>query len=254
MTTNVVVLGKGAFGVVRRQGDVAIKRPTDDLGGQVTSLNERTLLRDLNHPNIVKLMGDTMVDGCLELTLELFDLDLCRLIHQHKQAQRSMDYRLIHSVMRQCVLGVQYLHSQHIVHCDLKPGNILIQRLGHVVLADFGTAVRFKTLPIPKTHEVTSLWYRAPELLETLEFTPAIDIWALGCVYGDLLLAGQHRRQTLFPGKTPTDQLLKIIEVPVSFGGKLMQHMLDMEVDTRWSADQCLACSVLSKTDVVSFV
>jgi cell division cycle 2-like len=94
----------------------------------------------------------------------------------------------IKTIMLQLTSAVSYLHSHYILHRDLKTSNILFSNQGSVKLADFGMA-RYTSNPPPRlTQVVTTLWYRAPELLLGVEeYGFEIDIWSLGCIFGELL-------------------------------------------------------------------
>jgi serine/threonine protein kinase len=76
------------------------------------------------------------------------------------------------------------------MHRDLKPCNILISEDGKTVkLADFGLARSFGLALKTYTHEVVTLWYRAPEvMLGTKIYSPAIDMWSLGCIFYELIV------------------------------------------------------------------
>src|SRR5205085_3488128 len=89
--------------------------------------------------------------------------------------------------MKQLLEGTFYLHQQNIMHRDLKAANLLIDNNGILKIADFGLSrpIRNKTL----TGCVVTRWYRAPELLlGERRYTTAIDMWAIGCVFGEILL------------------------------------------------------------------
>jgi len=102
-----------------------------------------------------------------------------------------------------------YCHRRRILHRDLKPQNLLIDRKGFLKLADFGLA-RAVCVPVrPYTHEVITLWYRAPEiLLGSTKYTKGVDVWSIGRILGELLGG-----KPLFPGTSTMNQLDRIIEI-----------------------------------------
>ena len=95
------------------------------------------------------------------------------------------------------------------MHRDLKPENILIRKDKVLKLCDFGLARTF-SLPIGTlTHEVMTLWYRAPEiLLRSKRYNSAVDIWAAGCIMAELMSLSP-----LFPGTNEEDELYKICSI-----------------------------------------
>lgn len=110
------------------------------------------------------------------------------------------------------------------LHRDLKPQNLLVNRNGLLKLADFGLARAFG-LPLRSyTHEVVTLWYKAPEvLLGAKVYTTSVDIWSIGCIFAEmvhiqspiafkfhLLFAQLKGRTALFPGDSEIDQLFRI--------------------------------------------
>lgn len=97
--------------------------------------------------------------------------------------------------MQQLLQGLEYCHSKRIVHRDLKPQNLLIAN-GQLKLADFGLS-RGGVPPLRQyTHEVITLWYRAPEiLLGSSHYSLGVDIWSVGCIFAELV-----NREPLFPG------------------------------------------------------
>jgi len=125
----------------------------------------------------------------------------------------------------QTLLAVRYIHSAGILHRDIKPSNILVSADGTLKLADFGLAIDQAANPEMKSGYIVTRWYRAPELLlGCVEYTSAIDIWAVGCVLGDafdleisasspLILTGHDvvgellGGKPLFRGTSPAHQL-----------------------------------------------
>ena len=95
------------------------------------------------------------------------------------------------------------------LHRDLKPQNILIDRAGSLRLADFGLARAFGLPMKTYTHEVVTLWYRAPEiLLGTKHYSTPVDIWSVGCIFAEMA-----QKRPLFQGDSEIDQLFKVFRV-----------------------------------------
>jgi serine/threonine protein kinase len=211
--TRFEVRGHGAYGVVYKGKDietdkiVAIKKikiESEQEGIPGTALREISLLREINHPNIVPLLDVVAEDKKLFLIFEFLDGDLKEFIEKNE-----MPEKYIKSIAYQLLLGIKECHSKRIMHRDLKPQNILINKAKTgiaIKIADFGLARAFAVPIRPYTHEVVTLWYRAPEILlgATDYFTP-VDMWSLGCI-----LAEMYNKQALFMGDSEIDQLYKI--------------------------------------------
>merc|ERR1712091_33384 len=103
----------------------------------------------------------------------------------------------VKSFLWQILMGLRHLHSNWVVHRDLKPSNILVMgagaEMGKVKIADFGLARSFQEplQPLAENGVVVTIWYRAPELLlGAKHYTHAIDLWAAGCIFAELLRLG----------------------------------------------------------------
>ncbi|KAK7072092.1 Cyclin-dependent kinase 10 [Halocaridina rubra] len=105
--------------------------------------------------------------------------------------------------------GLSYLHKKEIVHRDVKVSNLLLTNTGTLKIADFGLARELGYPMSPMTPQVVTLWYRAPELLfQAKTQTTAVDMWAAGCILGELLL-----HKPLLPGKSEIEQINLIINL-----------------------------------------
>ncbi len=95
------------------------------------------------------------------------------------------------------------------LHRDLKPQNLLINREGILKLADFGLARAFG-IPVKNfTHEVVTLWYRAPDvLMGSKNYSTSVDIWSVGCIFAEIVT-----HKPLFAGNNEEEQLAKIFSI-----------------------------------------
>ncbi|KAK4570162.1 hypothetical protein LTR86_002242 [Recurvomyces mirabilis] len=151
--------------------------------------------------------GGVGIGGDVYLIMDFLEHDLKTL--QEEMADPFSPSE-IKTLLLQLTSAVDFLHDNWILHRDLKTSNILLSNRGEIKLADFGMA-RFVGDPAPAnlTQMVVTLWYRAPELLlGAREYGASIDVWSLGCIFGELLL-----KQPLLQGKDEVDELSKIFDL-----------------------------------------
>eukprot|EP00485_Elphidium_margaritaceum_P006311 CAMPEP_0202704750 /NCGR_PEP_ID=MMETSP1385-20130828/17392_1 /ASSEMBLY_ACC=CAM_ASM_000861 /TAXON_ID=933848 /ORGANISM="Elphidium margaritaceum" /LENGTH=416 /DNA_ID=CAMNT_0049362847 /DNA_START=232 /DNA_END=1482 /DNA_ORIENTATION=- len=191
------------------------KSPTQTLpnkmGFPITSVREIKILQNLHHDNILSLR-EVYRDqqSNVYLVFEYFDYDLAALMDVKMSASGNyFNVAEIKCIMDQLLSALKYAHEHFVVHRDLKLSNILYNRHGHIALCDWGLARMYSHPLQPLTPNVVTLWYRAPELLlgET-RYHIAVDLWAIGCIIGELLL---HR--PLIPGHSELDQLQRIYDL-----------------------------------------
>jgi cyclin-dependent kinase 8/11 len=151
-----------------------------------------SLCSELSHANVIRLVEIILEDKCIFMVFEYAEHDLLQIIHHHTQQPRHpIPPQTVKSIMFQLLNGCQYLHSNWVLHRDLKPANIMVTSAGEVKIGDLGLARRFDK-PLHSLFSgdkvVVTIWYRAPELiLGTRHYTPAIDMWAIGCIFAELL-------------------------------------------------------------------
>ncbi|GMI64283.1 mitogen-activated protein kinase 16 [Hibiscus trionum] len=211
------VIGKGSYGVVCSAYDthtgekVAIKKINDifeHVSDATRILREIKLLRLLRHPDIVEIKHILLPPSRREfkdiyVVFELMESDL----HQVIKANDDLTPEHYQFFLYQLLRGLKYIHTANVFHRDLKPKNILANADCKLKICDFGLArVAFNDTPtaIFWTDYVATRWYRAPELCGSFfsKYTPAIDIWSIGCIFAELLTG-----KPLFPGKNVVHQL-----------------------------------------------
>lgn len=205
-------LGEGTFGEVHKAQSlrtgriVALKKilmHNEKDGFPITALREIKLLKMLSHPNILKLeemavernKGEGRKKAIMYMVTPYMDHDLSGLL---ENPSVHFTEPQIKCYMLQLLKGLEHLHANKILHRDMKAANLLINNKGILQIADFGLARPYDD-PIPQpgkgggeaTRDYTTLvvtrWYRPPELLLQLRrYTTAIDMWGVGCVFGEM--------------------------------------------------------------------
>mmetsp|Transcript_2990 Transcript_2990/g.8744 ORF Transcript_2990/g.8744 Transcript_2990/m.8744 type:complete len:294 (-) Transcript_2990:304-1185(-) len=205
-------IGEGTYGVVYKATDkasggiVALKKirlEAEDEGIPSTAIREISLLKELQHPNIVRLYDVIHTERRLTLVFEYLDQDLKKYLDI---CESGLEPTILKSFLYQLLCGVAFCHTHRVLHRDLKPQNLLINREGKLKLADFGLARAFGIPVRSYTHEVVTLWYRAPDvLMGSRTYSTPVDIWSVGCIFAEMASS-----KPLFAGTSESDQLKRI--------------------------------------------
>lgn len=163
-------------------------------------------LKELQHPNIVRLYDVVHTERKLTLVFEFLDQDLKKYLDV---CDTGLELPIMKSFLYQLLMGVAYCHHHRVLHRDLKPPNLLINREGQLKLADFGLARAFGIPVRSYTHEVVTLWYRAPDvLLGSRRYSTPVDIWSCGCIFAEMA-----NGRPLIAGTSEADQLDRIFRL-----------------------------------------
>ncbi|PAA71937.1 hypothetical protein BOX15_Mlig006973g1, partial [Macrostomum lignano] len=213
---NLRPIGSGAQGIVCaafdsvRNENVAIKklaRPFQNVTHAKRAYREFVLMKIVNHKNIIGLLNAFSPQSTLEefsdvyLVMELMDANLCQII------QMDLDHERLSYLLYQMLCGIRHLHSAGIIHRDLKPSNIVVRTDCTLKILDFGLA-RTAGGSFMMTPYVVTRYYRSPEVILGMGYQENVDIWSIGCIFGEIL-----RSRILFPGADHIDQWTKVTEL-----------------------------------------
>jgi len=255
--------------------------------------NEVEILKLLQpHPHIIQLLDFEKVtcntkelkfvtEYCAGGDLQVLLDSLNQFVYKRCKVGESIasDHRLgldvVLSITRQILLAIQHCEKHRIIHCDLKPHNILLRSDSSIAVCDFGSAyvcdryddVRGPTFCLKEKTSLVTLWYRAPEiLLGCTEFGTGVDIWSIGCILLEMLMGypqfvgNSHENQLEYifaalgtPSPTPAGkkhtceytkkswcELITTLDTDSVSIYHLLAQMLDIDVDTRGNASYLL--------------
>ncbi|KAM0671203.1 cyclin-dependent protein kinase [Ordospora colligata] len=246
------LIGSGTYGDVyeafnaETRERVALKRIrlNEREGMPGTALREISILKRLDHTNIIRLITIIHTDTLLTMVFPYIEYELKNYILIHQNADRM-------NLIAQLACGIDYLHKMNVIHRDIKPQNILVTHDGVLKIADFGLSRNMEVRVPPYSSEVVTLWYRSPELLVgNTSYRFYIDIWSLGCVVYEIMTM-----EPLFPGESKENQLalirriagarkplMKFIEskeIPETISNIIM-GCIDLNYETRISMNEIL--------------
>ncbi|KAL4854890.1 Extracellular signal-regulated kinase 2 [Chlorella vulgaris] len=214
-------LGKGAYGIVWKAVDkktkevVALKKIFDAFQNATDAqrtFREIMFLQEMNnHENIIRLLNVLKADNDRDIYLvfEYMETDLHAVIRANILEEVHKQY-----IMYQIFRSLKFMHTAQLLHRDIKPSNVLLNSECQVKMADFGLARSVAQLATEEgnpvlTDYVATRWYRAPEiLLSSHRYTYGVDMWACGCILGELI-----NGKPCFPGTSTMNQLDRILEV-----------------------------------------
>uniref|UniRef100_A0A7E4V0M5 Protein kinase domain-containing protein n=1 Tax=Panagrellus redivivus TaxID=6233 RepID=A0A7E4V0M5_PANRE len=250
-------IGEGTYGVVYKGRNlvtgemVAMKKirlENDEEGIPSTALREVSMLRELKHQNIVDLQCVIMEENRLYLIFEFLSMDLKKFMDKYYD-RAALPKNIVKAFLHQILKGMHYCHQRRIFHRDLKPQNLLVDIKRRVIkLADFGLA-RAIGIPIRAyTHEVITLWYRAPEiLLGASRYSFGVDIWSIGCIFAEMA-----RGRPVFQGDSEIDQLFRcfrILGTPTESDWPGVTKMPEFKMTFPMWSDNSLAKKMSSELD-----
>uniref|UniRef100_A0A6N2K9B2 mitogen-activated protein kinase n=1 Tax=Salix viminalis TaxID=40686 RepID=A0A6N2K9B2_SALVM len=185
----IMPIGKGAYGITSEH--VAIKKIANAFDNKIDAkrtLREIKLLRHMDHENVVAIRdiippSQRMSFNDVYIAYELMDTDLHQIIRSNQVLSEEHCQYFLYQILR----GLKYIHSANVLHRDLKPSNLLLNANCDLKICDFGLA-RVTSETDFMTEYVVTRWYRAPELLlNSSDYTTAIDVWSVGCIFMELM-------------------------------------------------------------------
>ena len=211
------VLGKGSFGQVVRAFDhkknihVAVKVVRNEprfhrqVREEVRLLDVLRKLDKNNNHNVVHMLDAFTFRSHPVIIFELHSFNLFELIKKNRF--QGFQLYLVRKFGRSILQCLDLLHRNRIIHCDLKPENVLLREAGRtgIKVIDFGSSCyEDKTI---YTY-IQSRFYRAPEIILGLKYGMPIDMWSFGCILAEL-----HTGVPIFPGESEGDQIALMMEL-----------------------------------------
>ncbi|XP_017928273.1 serine/threonine-protein kinase PAK 3-like [Manacus vitellinus] len=240
-------IGSGAFGAVCKAfdtatgGQVAIKKISLQETSKELTLNEIEVMRTNRNSNIVNYLDSYIVEEELWLVMEYVDGGtLYDVISETCMSEGQMA-----AVSRECLQGLYFLHSNGVIHRDIKSSNILIRTDGSVKLADFGLSAQLSLEQSYRNSVIGTSWWMAPEVVISKPYGPKVDIWSFGIVGLEMVegeVPYQNETSVLAQYLIATGGAPKL-KNPKQVSAWLRDFLtccLETDQDRRWSAEELL--------------
>lgn len=215
--------------------------------------HEMTLLKELNHENIVRYFGSSSEGSFLNIFLEYVPGGSVQLM---LQLYGPFEEPLIRNFIRQVLVGLNYLHSVDIIHRDIKGANILIDIKGTVKISDFGISKKVDSTDDREGNKQArraslqgSVYWMAPEVVKQTTYTKKADIWSVGCLIVEMF-TGKHpfpsfsQMQAIFKIGTHTQP--QVPEWCTAEGKDFLTRTFEIDYNKRPTAAQLLTEAFLS--------
>lgn len=248
--TLVEKLGQGSYATVYKAhhksngGGYAVKVISrEKIGSAKLQMNleqEISIMKEINHENVVRLFGTFTSKNNIYLVLEFCGGgDLQLFIRKHKRLEESV----AKSFLIQLARGLHFLHSKNIIHRDIKPQNLLLSEFSPnatIKFADFGFAKHLHEASMAQTPCGTPL-YMAPEIFEMKEYDAKADVWSIGCVLfemctGEPPFKGSNHRELFMNIRSKSLRLPSNVTLSPEMT-EILQRLLELNPQRRVSLD-----------------
>lgn len=230
--TNKIGFGtySNVFSATKNKKHFALKKSNISKSDGICScfITEMTILKKLKHPHIMEVLDIICFKNEYYYSvMECMDFNL---------SKKNLSFQQIKDYTRQILLGLSYIHKNKIIHCDLKPDNIMIKD-NIIKIGDFGLSY----FTGKKINPIQTFYYRAPEIFKNEDYSYPIDIWSLGCIFYEFFT-----KEILIKGNNNDDQLEKMRSIsfdnmnlpPLAID--LLKKMIKINPNERITADDAL--------------